>query len=147
MAFHITVVEKKKVPQQPWTQQIEGHTEGLHIWGLPYIFYIQAEFGMWPNKAIKSDIRIGQGHYLHVPLVFIEFDASLGHIQDVTAKQDFLLHSRTKRKTLGTSQPTSLASPCRWAPSSPSKSSVAKFVRTSTSTYQFVYLGRLPVPS
>ena len=41
---------------------------------------------MWPNKAIKSDIRIGQGHYLHVPLVFIEFDASLGHIQDVTAK-------------------------------------------------------------
>ena len=100
MAFHITVVEKK-LPQQPWTQQIEGHTEGLHIWGLPYIFYIQAEFGMWPNKAIKSDIRIGQGHYLHVPLVFIEFDASLGHIQDVTAKQDFFTAFSNKTENLG----------------------------------------------
>ena len=90
-----------KLPQQPWDTADSRDTGGSRIWGLPYIFYLQAECGMWPHKVLKSDTRIGQGHYLHVPLVFIEFDASLSHIQDVTAKQDFFYWILEQNRNLG----------------------------------------------
>ena len=101
---------------------------------------------MWPNKAIKSDIRIGQGHYLHVPLVFIEFDASLGHIQDVTVKQDFFTAFSNKTENLG-HIPASIT--C-FSMSLGAKFTLDIFKEAkikSNSTNRYAYLRRLPMPT